>query len=121
MAKKDIGELLASDDEVQALKPRGKKSELIDQPGAVPVLKEATMTIALEENDNIPPTGQFIALNGRTWILRPGEACEVPMGLVNVLNDAVMSVPNVDPVTKQIVGYRQKLRFPYRIVQLAAA
>ena len=115
MARKNIGELLASDEEVAPLKARGAKADGVDTQS------EATMTISLEENDNIPPTGQFIALNGRTWILRPGEACEVPMGLVNVLNDAVMDVPNVDPITKQIVGYRKKLRFPYRIVQLAAA
>jgi hypothetical protein len=41
------------------------------------------------------------------------------MGLVNILNDAVMEVPNVDPVTRQIVGYRKKLRFPFRLVNLA--
>jgi hypothetical protein len=110
MARKNIGELLASDDVVDPLKPRSKK-----------VAAEETMTIVLEENDNIPPTGQFIAVNGRSWMLRPGEPAEVPISLVNVLENAVQDVPQVDPITKQIVGYRKKLRFPYRQVHLAAA
>lgn len=111
MARKDIGELLASDDEVQALKPRGKKV----------AAGEEMVTIILEENDNIPPTGQFISLNGRTWMLRPGEAVEVPVALTSVLENAVMEVPQIDPISKQIIGYRKKLRFPYRTVTLAAA
>lgn len=110
MARKDIGELLASDDEVAALKPRKKAT-----------VGEETVTIVLEENENIPPTGQFISLNGRTWMLRPGEAVEVPTALVSVLENAVMDVPQIDPVSKQIIGYRKRLRFPYRVVQLAAA
>jgi hypothetical protein len=103
MTGQEVGNLLASDDEVQPLPPKGEKR----------------VTIVLEENDNIPPTGQFISLNGRTWMLRPGEPAEVPVGLVNVLDDAVMDVPQVDPVTRQIVGYRKKLRFPYRLVNIA--
>jgi len=110
MARKDIGELLASDDEVEALKPRGKKN-----------VAEEKVTIVLEENDNIPPTGQFIQVNERSWMLRPGEPVEVPITLVNVLEQAVQDVPQVDPVTKQIVGYRKRLRFPYRVVTLAVA
>jgi len=110
MARKNLGELLASDDEVEALKPRSKKAAA-----------EETITIVLEENDNIPPTGQFISVNGRTWMLRPGEPAEVPMSLVHVLEQAVQDVPQVDPITKQIIGYRKKLRFPYREVRLAAA
>lgn len=72
--------------------------------------------IVLEENDNIPPTGQFFGIQGRGYMLRPGEVAEVPLALVNVLNDAVMSTPVVDRTTQQVVGYRDKLRFPYRIV-----
>jgi hypothetical protein len=111
MAKKDIGELLASDEEVDALKPRKK----LNAAG------EETVTIILEDNENIPPTGQFISHNGRTWMLRSGEPAAVPLALVRILDDAVMDAPQVDPVTKQIVGYRKKLRFPYRIINVAAA
>jgi hypothetical protein len=99
----ETGNLLATDEAVLPLPP----------------LNEKKVAIVLEENDNIPPTGQFISLNGRTWMLRPGEAVEVPVGLLRVLDDAVQSVPQVDPTTRQIVGYRRKLRFPYRLVNLA--
>ena len=78
--------------------------------------KEETVKIMLEENENIPPTGQYISVNGRSFILRAGEEVLVPRTLLNVLDDAVMSTPSVDPVTMQVMGYRNKSRFPYRII-----
>lgn len=112
MAKKDIGELLATDVEVAQLKSRAKK---------VAAPASGRVTIILEENDNIPPTGQFIQVNGKAFMLRPGEPAEVPLEVISVLNDAVQDQPQIDQTTKQIVGYRKKLRFPYRVVNLAAA
>ena len=79
--------------------------------------KEDRVYIKLEENDNIPPTGQFFGINGRHYMLRPGEPASVPRELVNVLNLAIMSVPQVDPSTSQVVGYRDKLRFPYQVLE----
>jgi hypothetical protein len=70
--------------------------------------------IMLEENDKIPPTGQPIGVNGFLCLLRPGERASVPMGLLDVLNNAVEDVPVMDG--DQITSYRQKLRFPYRII-----
>jgi hypothetical protein len=49
-------------------------------------------------------------------ILRPGEEADVPVELLATLNDAVMSVPTQDPGTFQVLGYKDRLRFPYRIV-----
>ena len=72
--------------------------------------------ILLEENDNIPPTGQFIGVNGRGFMLRAGEEAEVPVEVVSVLESAVQEVPMVNPVTQQVEGYRQKLRFPFRVI-----
>jgi len=108
MARKDIGALLADDDEVAPLKSRAKEKA-----------EPARKTIVLEENDNIPPTGQFIQVNGRSYILRPGEPAEVPQEVIDVLEHAVQEMPQVDPTTRQVVGYRKKLRFPYRFVDLA--
>lgn len=78
--------------------------------------QEKKVWIVLEDNTNIPPTGQVIGLNGRMWMLRAGVPAEVPLGIINVLNDAVEDVPETDPVSMQVVAYRKKLRFPYRLV-----
>lgn len=118
----NIGSLLAGDEDAPAAKPpRPKRTEtsapgLKATPQAKPSVKEEMWVIQLEENENIPPTGQFFGINGRSFILRAGEQARVPVGIVNVLNDAIVSVPNVDPVTMQVNGYRDKLRFPYRVV-----
>jgi hypothetical protein len=85
-------------------------------PKVVATPKRKMIRIRLEENDNIPPTGQFFGHNGASYMLRPGEDAEVPVELINVLNDAVMAVPQVDPTTRQVLGYRERLRFPYRVI-----
>ena len=77
--------------------------------------------IVLEDNDNIPPTGQFFGHNGRGFILRSGEEADVPPELIGILNDAVWDAPIVDSQTQQIIGYRKRLRFPYRILGTVAA
>lgn len=48
--------------------------------------------------------------------LRSGEAADVPVELLSVLNDAVQDVPVIDPLTSQVLGYKSRLRYPYRIV-----
>lgn len=128
MARKDIGEMLATDDEVPMFKPRSKAAQKVEvAPAAVTtvphvmtpeerVKKERRVKIVLEENENIPPTGQFISGDGVAFILRPGEPALVPMTVVRILDDAIQSVPQIDPSTKQVVGYRNKKRFPYSIV-----
>ena len=70
--------------------------------------------IILEENDNIPPTGLFIGINGRSFLLRAGEEVEVPVEVVEVLNDAVEDVPRTDG-NNNVLDYRKKMRFPYRL------
>ncbi len=113
----DAAAPLAGKPPAVAKKPRTKKPA-----GANPELIGAShlsgkrVRIILEENDSIPPTGQFFGANGRSYILRPGEEAEVPQELVNILDTAVMDTPIVDPTTKQVLGYRQRLRFPYRVL-----
>lgn len=48
--------------------------------------------------------------------LRPGEEASVPVELLTILNDAVTDSPIIDPTTSQVLGYKQKLRYPYRIM-----
>lgn len=122
-------------------------------PGERPLF--ARVTIVLEENEGIAPSGQYFALHG-TWLnpkmlealeprvaskemtrqeatvqatekvqfeayLRPGEEAEVPVELLTILNDALVDSPVVDPVTSQVLGYKQRLRYPYRIVTKSRA
>ncbi len=55
--------------------------------------EEQRVRIILEENDNIPPSGQFFGVQGKGYVLRPGEEADVPLSIIGILNTAVMSVP----------------------------
>jgi hypothetical protein len=92
-------------------KPRKRRAKV----ASTMRIKPDRVKIILEENENIPPTGQFFGLNGTGYIIRPGVEVEVPRGIISILNDAVMSVPVVD-FTNTVVSYKDKLRFPYRFV-----
>ena len=91
----------------------GSEAAKIPAKGITPA--ERTWII-LEENDEIPPTGQFIGHNGDGYLLKPGEPAHVPNCILEILDHAVASVPVVDPQTKKVVGHRDKMRFPYRRV-----
>ena len=84
---------------------------------ATPVSKPKTTRIILEENDNISPSGQFFQLNGVAYMLKPGVEVDVPEGIIEILEHAVESKPVIDPQTRQVTGYRDRLRFPFRIVR----
>jgi hypothetical protein len=107
--------------------PRNARSNLSDVPSAVkvdappappptppPVKAVARFKVILEEDPAIPPTGLFISANGRPYLLMAGVEAQVPQEVLSVLNDAVISVPVVDPQTQRVNGYRSRLRFPYR-------
>lgn len=75
-----------------------------------------TVKIILEENDDIPPTGLFVGVNGKGYLIRAGEPVNVPKTVLEILDHAVMSSPQLDPGTKQVLGYRERMRYPYRLV-----
>lgn len=92
----------------------------LDQASQEKVQKgERRVKIILEESSEIPPTGQFFGINGIGYILRPGEPAEVPESLLSVLDDAVQDVPILNG--DQVTGFRQKLRFPYRVLERTIA
>jgi hypothetical protein len=76
--------------------------------------KPKTHTIMLENSDLIPASGLPIGVNGKTYLLRAGVKAEVPPEVLEILKNAVMSVPMQDPMTGQVVRYQDKLRYPYQ-------
>jgi len=98
-------------------------ADLEKQMGVAPKAKPAPVSmtpprvsIVLEENDDIPPTGLYVGVNGVGYLLRPGETIDVPQGVVEALDHAVMEMPHIDPQTQQVVGWRKRMRYPYRRV-----
>jgi hypothetical protein len=75
---------------------------------------ERRVRIILEENEQIPPTGQFFGVQGKGYVLRAGEEADVPLSIIGILNTAVMSVPVKDQGDR-VMGFRERLRFPYRV------
>lgn len=98
---------------------RAKPEVVSDLPAEVRVATVKRVAIMLEENDNIPPTGLFIGCNGNSYMLRPGIRVNALPELLEVLDNAVMSTAIMDPSTQRVVGYRDKLRYPYRILTAA--
>lgn len=80
--------------------------------------KKATVkrvTIVLEENDEMPPSGLFLSHNGVGYNLRAGEEASVPEYLLEVLDNASLAIPRTDG--DRIIEYRARSRFPYRIIK----
>lgn len=105
-------------DDVAGL-PNMEPAVVRDAPARAPVKaapKPARIRIILEEHLDIPPTGLFISVNGDACMIKPGRAADVLPQYVEVLNNAIMATPIVDEDTKRVVGFRDKLRFPYRLV-----
>lgn len=78
--------------------------------------KPKRVKIVLEENDAIPPTGQFFGVNGTGYQIQPGKEVEIPEFLLGVIDNAVTTKPVLND-DGQVVGYRDVPRFPYRIVK----
>lgn len=72
--------------------------------------------ILVEENDDIPPTGLYVGHNGTGYLLRAGEPISVPSFLLDILDHAIMTAAVTDPTTRQVIGQRQRMRYPYRRV-----
>ena len=79
-------------------------------------LPPTRVRIMLEESDTIPPTGLFVGDNGTGYLLRAGEEIDVPLGVLEILNNAVTAVPVVDPQSLEIIGYRPKKMYPFERV-----
>ena len=90
------------------------KKPVLDVAAVAPQNK---VKIMLEENDNIPPTGLFVGDNGRGYLIRAGEEVDVPIGVLEILDNSKTSVPTIDPQSLQVIGYRDKMMYPYRVIR----
>lgn len=73
-----------------------------------------TYRIKVEESAEIPPTGLFLGHNGRSFMLKPGVPIDAPDFLIEILDHAIVTVPVIHPATNQVMGHRDKHRFPYQ-------
>lgn len=73
--------------------------------------------IMLEENEAIPPTGLFLSLNGRSYMLKPGVPADVPVGVIDILKNAIMSVPVTDGETGRVIGSTDRMRYPFQYAE----
>ncbi len=103
----------------RATKQRPAGTSAASDPAVAKQAPKGMMTrtwIVLEENDDIPPTGLFVSHNGNPFLLTTGEPIHVPDNIIELLDQAVTSSPQVDPSNRRVVGYRDRSRFPYRRV-----
>lgn len=85
-------------------------------PPAAHFGKMKRVRIILEDHPDIPPTGLYISHNGRPYMIQTGVEVDVPEPLIEILNNAITTVPIMDPRTLQVKGSRNKMRFPFRII-----
>lgn len=71
--------------------------------------------IRLEDNDQIPPGGQFFSVNGRGYQIQANEEVNVPIAILSILDTAVESHPVTDG-NGTVINYRNRLRFPYTVL-----
>ena len=99
-----------------AIKPKKTAVKKTAVKKTAPVGLPETTRIVLEDNESIPPTGLFVSHNGRAYLIRTGEEVDVPTHVLNVLDDAKMAMPIMDADNQQVIGWRERMRFPYRRV-----
>lgn len=86
-------------------------------PKAKPAAPTERVRIVLDENENIPPGGLYLGLNGYGYRIAPGVEVNVPVGVVDILDHAIETVTILDPITKQKIGTREKRRYSYSLVK----
>lgn len=100
--------------EAVATKRRSAAKEVMGQ--TIANMKRKTLRVILEEAEEIPPIGLYVGVNGKGFLIKPGVEVDLPMEVIGVLNNAVQSSPIVDPETQQVTGWRERMRYPYRLV-----
>ena len=112
----ELGDNLSSVLDDEPIKPTQKAG----RPKAAKAEAEELVWIILEDNEQVPPGGQFIQVGSgdgptRSFLLKAGVEAHVPRCVVDVLDHAIMSIPVKDEFDS-VIGYKDRLRFPYRLL-----
>jgi hypothetical protein len=75
-----------------------------------------TVRIILDESDDIPRKGLFVGHNGIPYVIPTSREVDIPLFLKEILDNAVVSTPIVNPETRQVTGYRSRIKHTYRVV-----
>lgn len=116
----DTPNAAAADIEAQAvLTPRATRAAAATPAAKAgkstkPAKSEEMVEITLHDSKEIPPNGQFIGVNGRQFVLKPGVRTKVPVCILEVLDNAVHSLPELDDQTR-VVEYRDAPRLTYTL------
>lgn len=102
-------------------KPMVRKTAAEAEADTIKEVKREYVRIILEESEEIPPIGAYVGVNGKGYLIKPGVEVDVPMEVLEVLNNAVQSTPIINEQTRQIDGWRERLRYSYRLVPKKAA
>lgn len=78
--------------------------------------KGNTKKIILESHDDIPPTGLYVGHNGRGYLIKVDVEVDVPLHILEILDNAKQAMPIIDPDTQQVVAWRERSRYNYRVV-----
>jgi len=70
--------------------------------------------ITLHDSDRIPPGGQFIAINGVQFMLKPSMRASVPVELLEILDNCIQTEPVLDDKLR-VQGYRNVPRLTYHL------
>ena len=77
---------------------------------------ERKARIIVDENDHTPPNGLVVAANGVSEQIQTGQEADIPLSVLEVLDNAKESVPVTDHLNS-VIGYRDRLRVPYRVIK----
>jgi hypothetical protein len=87
-------------------------SKVVGKAPADPM--ERIVCITLHDSPQIPPNGQFVGVNGKQFLLKPGRKLLVPRYVCAALDNAVHGLPDIDD-QKRIIGMREAPRLTYTV------
>lgn len=89
-------------------------AEASGQPRLRNGLSGDRVDITLHDSDRIPPGGQFLAVNGVQFLLKPSIRASVPVELLEILDNCIQTEPVLDDKLC-VVGYRNVPRLTYHL------